>query len=463
MSKNNPKKQTTTDSFLNFIAKQKDQEEVIEDRSKKDEVKTNQVNIMQTVTKGVNIINTMMDKVLSSNRSIRWFTLALTIVLVFVINGGSVNNILSTPTSGDLISDVDIEVSGLSQDHVLTGLPDSVDLMLVGSSLDIYRAKGSSDYRVYIDVATLSEGEHVVEFKTENFPNDLKIGVIPETATIRIDSKVTQSFPLTHEFINDENIDSKYSFEINEMEINTVDIRGGEQQIESIEKVVAQIDLSQMNEEKTQDALIVALDKDGNQVDVDITPETVAVSYLSSTYSKNVTIIPKLIGKLEAGLAVKSVSLNHNQVRIYGDESLLENIFEIEAEINVEDLKKDIFMDNISFVDIDGVYKFEKIQLNGDVLVEEAQKTTLKEEIITIEGNSHEYKVEYLKNNGKIDVQVEGAKSIVELLNNDDIQLSVNISDLQPGKHELPIILKKTSPYINVALETEVIEITILE
>ena len=71
----------------------------------------------------------------------------MAIVLLFTING-SVTSIFSKLNGGDYIYDVKIDVQGLQDDFDVVGLPETVNVALVGPSIDIYSAKIAKNYKI---------------------------------------------------------------------------------------------------------------------------------------------------------------------------------------------------------------------------------------------------------------------------------------------------------------------------
>ena len=159
--KNPIKKDSTTDFFLNFITRQKSEQ--------KDEEKTTTSKVVDDTVKVrdkafelfyhmINSLNIFLDRMLQSNLSMKVLSFVMAVVLLFTITGG-IDNIFSTPNGGDYLYDVKIDTEGLQSDYDVVGLPETVNVALVGPSLDIYSTKISKKYKVVADFSTLGEGE----------------------------------------------------------------------------------------------------------------------------------------------------------------------------------------------------------------------------------------------------------------------------------------------------------------
>ena len=155
--KNPIKKDSTTDFFLNFITRQKSEQ--------KDEEKTTTSKVVDDTVKVrdkafelfyhmINSLNIFLDRMLQSNLSMKVLSFVMAVVLLFTITGG-IDNIFSTPNGGDYLYDVKIDTEGLQSDYDVVGLPETVNVALVGPSLDIYSTKISKKYKVVADFSTL--------------------------------------------------------------------------------------------------------------------------------------------------------------------------------------------------------------------------------------------------------------------------------------------------------------------
>lgn len=337
------KKDTTTDFFLNFINRQKSENKKSEKQSS---IKPNEelLNVknksFEFIYKAVNSLNLFLDRMLQSNLSMKILSFIIAIVLLFTING-NINNIFSTPNGGDYIYDVKISVRGLQDDYDVVGLPETVNVALVGPSLDIYTAKISKNYKIIADFSSLGEGDHTIELKSEGFPTNLQVMIVPQTVNVKITQKYTETFELGYDFINEDKIDSKYSVSVESMEHQQVEIRGSQDIIGKINTVKANIDLSGINKSFEQDAKIYAYDRSGKKLDVEIIPDSVHVQCDVSSYSKEVSIVPEYVGRFENGYGLKEITLSKDKVRIYGKEELLNSINSVYVMIDISGLSGD--------------------------------------------------------------------------------------------------------------------------
>ena len=445
MPKKDSHKDSTTDFFLKFITRQKEE--------KKDtKVSTTTTRVEESLgatekaytlfIKAVNLINSTLDKMLSSTTLVKLFSLALTVVLVFVINGGSMNSILSSPSSGDFLTEVPIQVEGLTDDFDISGIPDSVNVMMAGSSLDIYTVKASKKYEVYLDVTALGEGEHTVEFKTRNFPKELKVAVQPGSAVIRLSAKTTSTFKLGYRFINMDKMDSAFSVAVNKLEHEQVEVRGSQDIINKIYSVEANVDLTGVEESFTQETNVYAYDRSGAKLDVDIIPDKVDVECTVTSYSKEVAIVPVYKGKLAEGFAISKLTLSKDKTIIYGDEEILKSIDAVYVDVDVSGLNQSLIINNLTITKVKGINKMSVDKVSVDLEIDTLIKKTITNIPIVVNNNTNNYNVTYKDNQNLVAIEVAGAKNIIDKLTLDNIKASIDIKDLSIGSHTVTITVK---------------------
>lgn len=448
MSKKDPNKTSTTDIFLNFISRQKEDEK---ETNSQDDPNLFINGAFKHGLQAINFINGMLDKMLSTKTAIRVLSFVITILIVFMLNGGSVDNVFSTPTSGDVISDVPVEVTGLSKDYVISGLVDHVEVMVIGSSLDIYALKAMNDYYVYIDATNLGEGEQTVELKTANFSDSLTVVVVPSSIVVKIESKVTQTFPLSYRFINEDDLQVDESVALTAIDLETIEVRGSQEDIDSIVSVEANIDVSNASSEFNQEASIVAYDGNGDIVEVEFGSDTVYVECRLDTYSKVVPLVVRVQGTVAENMAVEDIVLSQTEVTLYGSESLLEDVTSAYVYVDVSDLEEDTTRTAVSIRAIEGVNKMSIASVDAIVTIGELETGSLKDVDVSVLNLAEGYT---LTGDLTVDVSFSGASSVVSSLEASNLQLSIDVSDLTTGEHEVTLKLESSETYVTFTTVT---------
>lgn len=458
------KKDTTTDFFLNFINRQKSENKKSD---KQPTIKPNEelLNVkdksFEFVYKSVNSLNLFLDRMLQSNLSMKILSFIIAIVLLFTING-NINNIFSTPNGGDYIYDVKISVRGLQDDYDVVGLPETVDVALVGPSIDIYTAKLSKNYKIIADFSSLGEGDHTIELKSEGFPTNLQVMIVPQTVSVKITQKYTETFELGYDFINEDKMNNKYSVSVESMEHQQVEIRGSQDVIGKINSVKANIDLSEINESFEQDAKIYAYDRSGKKLDVEIIPDSVHVQCDVSSYSKEVPIVPKYVGQFESGYGLKEVTLSKDKVRIYGKEELLNSVNSVNVIIDISGLSGDKTYEKLPITEMEKINKLSFDTVDVSVKVSPAVKKIITDIPINIINNTHDYRVVFANEVDKVSIEVEGVEELLNNVSANDFNATINIENLKSGTNTVKVDLNTNKSYLSYKLlSPEKIKITL--
>ena len=458
------KKDTTTDFFLNFINRQKSENKKSEKQSS---IKPNEelLNVknksFEFIYKALNSLNLFLDRMLQSNLSMKILSFIIAIVLLFTING-NINNIFSTPNGGDYIYDVKISVRGLQDDYDVVGLPETVNVALVGPSLDIYSAKIAKNYKIIADFSSLGEGDHTIELKSEGFPTNLQVMIVPQTVSVKITQKYTETFELGYDFINEDKMDSKYSVSVESMEHQQVEIRGSQDVIGKINTVKANIDLSGINKSFEQDAKIYAYDRSGKKLDVEIIPDSVHVQCDVSSYSKEVSIVPEYVGQFESGYGLKEVTLSRDKVRIYGKEELLNSINSVYVMIDISGLSGDKTYEKLQIAGIEKINKLSFDTVDASLKVSPAVKKTITDIPINVINNNHDYQVVFANESDKVSIEVEGVEELLNNVSANDFNATIDIENLKSGINTVKVDLSTSKSYLNYRLlSPEKIRITL--
>ena len=187
---NKPLKDTTTDFFLKIVEKEKAQS--TKESTSKDVVNEKKVKAIDTGARFYNYMNQILDKILSSKVSIMILSFMMAAILFYSVSG---KDILTSPTSGATLENVPVNVENLDDSLEASGIPDSVSVVLVGPSLDIYKTNFSIVNLSFMEciqlVRHMSNVEHVV---LNGFTNgqSLKLGEERLSVIERLPSEIVK-------------------------------------------------------------------------------------------------------------------------------------------------------------------------------------------------------------------------------------------------------------------------------
>ncbi|MEG0276151.1 MAG: CdaR family protein [Coprobacillus sp.] len=439
---------STTEFFLKVVQKEKDQ--TSKESNTMDTLSSKRTKTLKKFGNFYNYINQILDKILASKLSVMILSLLMAGVLFWSITGG---DFLVGPTSGDILKDVTVNVEGLDDSLELTGVPEKVNVALIGPSLDIYTTKLTKNYEVYLDLKDFEKGEYTVNLKGRNFPNTLQVMVIPESLKIKLAPKVTAKFDLGYRFTNEDKLDSKYSVSVEEMAVSNVTVRAGQETLQKIAKVEACIDVSEKNDGFEQDAKIKAFDKNGRELNVEIAPTTVHVKCQVTSYNKVVDVKANFVGEIPQGYQIANYSLSQKQVTIYGLEEKIKDITEVRVDVDVNDLKATSTMSGLTIKKDVGINKLSTDTVDVNVEIEKVITKKFEKIPITVLNNSKNYNVSFAGEGSFATVAITGSESKLATFTADNIQATVDIDGLRVGTRKVNV---------NVATDDEKLKIELL-
>lgn len=282
-----------------------------------------------------------MDKLFDSYWSLRIIAFVLALALFFYvkieIDSGRETN---PSTDAVVLYNVPLEVYYDDETLLVTGLPETVDVAISGSTQLIVQTKTTKDYKVFVDLNSLMIGEHHVPIQYEGFSDKLNVSIEPSSVSIVIEERVTKEFKVDPEMSN-RLLEEDYVVKDMTATPATVKVTGAKSIMESISYVKATVAGEQgISESFEQNANVKVLNADLNRLDVIVQPEKVKVNVEIEQYSREIPITIKQTGQLKEGISLDKVYAEPSKVKVYGKKALIDELKEIVVEFDVSDLKK---------------------------------------------------------------------------------------------------------------------------
>ena len=217
-------------------------------------------------------------------------------------------------------------------------------------------------------------------------------------------------------------------------------VTGGKDVISQVSLVKAVIEVeAPVNETIKQKAFVTVLDKNLNKLDVLVDPGEVHVTIPIIPPSKTVPVEVKIEGELPEGIILQAINTNIQEVEIYGKKNVLEEISEIEIPVDIRDIEESTVL-SVPIPLPRGVTAISHETIDVEIVVARGMTRTLEGIPIQIiglkEGNTVEIKD---PENGEVDLTISGISETIESLNSTNFTLTVDITNLTPGEHELEI------------------------
>lgn len=434
-----------------------------------------------------------MDKYIDKLIDTRWFmkVVALLIALllfdsVYDTNSDRTNINVPGDEGSTIIENIPVKAYYDTDNLVVSGLPETVAVTLDGPKSHLENAKAQRNFEVYVDLSDAEIGRQEVEVGIRDLSDKLEYIIDPSTVDVTVDEKVTEEFHVEAEF-NNSLLEQGYTAEAALAEPNTVKITGAKNVIESIAYVKATVNAKgPITESFTETAAINVLDRNMNKLDVEVDPGEVDVSVDVKRLSKTVPIDIVEKGSLPAGVELDSLKLSQTEATIYAPENVLSDVKTVRVEVDLSEIDQDqefklpvIISDGVTGVDP------KEVTVNANVTVtepeeadnnggeeEEVQEQSTEEQTvnrtysgvpITITGLDDQYEMTFQSpNEGETSLAVAGNEEAMGRLSKDDFTLSIDVSDLEPGEHEVPIQLDAPSG-VEAQLDSEAATVNITE
>ena len=354
--------------------------------------------------------------------------------------------------SAEVLKEQKINVKCNEEQYVVEGLPQTVDVTLIGSKADLYIAKQSSNSGVTVDLTGLTPGTHKVNIEYEQGLSGIEYSVNPSIATVIIYKKVSDTRPLTYDLVNSEKIDSTLVVNSVKLDVDEVTIRGAEYKIDQVTTVKALIDLEQLSAKETGTQTInnidlKAYDVKGNIVDVEFVPLKVNAEIDLASPSKVVPLNFVSEGTLSTGKAIENYSFSQNEVTIYGDSETLNGISGIDVNVDVSDIKEDSSF-KVEIKKPAGIKSISTNYITVSLQITDSSTEPIKFDIPLTGMNVGEGLIAQPLDdeNGFIMVEVQGASSVLTSIDKSDIIAYVDLEGLTEGTYTKEIIVKGSNP-----------------
>ncbi|WP_153723084.1 CdaR family protein [Sporosarcina cascadiensis] len=281
-----------------------------------------------------------MDKFIDSPWFLRLIALFLAVILFFSVQAEDQSNRNTANDVFALIQDVPVEVYYDTENLVVTGVPEMVNMTIEGPANIVQTTKVLKDFTLKLDLQDLTLGEHTVRIQAENLSDKLDVRIEPPNVHVNIEEKVTQSFRIDPE-MNTRLLAEGYEVKSMDVQPGSINVTGAKSIVEAISFVkVSVTGDDKINKSFEQKARVRVLDRDLNKLSVSLEPEEVTVKVDVKEYSRDVPL--KLIrkGKPAGDLTVESVTLEEQSVRVYGPKSAVDAVKEIPAEVDLSKVSK---------------------------------------------------------------------------------------------------------------------------
>ena len=402
------------------------------------------------------------EKIITHRQSLVVISLLFALIAFYFIDQKHVSLIDS---SAEILYGQPVIVDYNDAKYVVEGIPETADITLVGRKWDVYLAKQYPIDGVTLDLNGLGVGTHNVSFKYEQAVSSVKYKVDPSTVNITIYDKISEPRELSVDIIHKDKLDSKLNIDSIVLDRDSITIKGAKHQLAEVAIIKAMIDIDKLTSTKIgsmnlSEVPLIAYDKDGNKVNIEIVPSTVEATVKITSPSKEVPIKLIASGELD-GKAIKELTTPTPTVTIYGSDTALDAIEYLPVTVDVSGVSDDKEY-NINLIKPSGVREISIRNIAVKLTVDEIVSKDIADIKIDPINIGEGLKAIAMSEESSVAIViVNGSKDVIDSLNVDSIKAYIDLSGLGVGEHEVDVKVEGTDTKLTYATRVKKVKIKI--
>lgn len=309
-------------------------------------------------------------------------------------------------------------------------------------------------FSAYLDLKGLEAGSYNLEVKVTSEESDVQIvEKIPKRVSVRLEETLTETFPINGDVVGEAGED--YLALTPELSVTEAIVIGPESRVANIDQLVARVKLNGETEAIVQNAEVIALDINGEEIsDLEIDPRVVEarVSFEKETSEGSVEIDAQIIGTPKDGYAEDGVTVSPTTVSVEGRAEDLTNISYIQTEpVDITGVDSDVVR-NVGLVVPDGV-KVSVSEVTVTVIISETESTKNFDIDVRGENLGSDLSLATLKPN-KAAISAKGSPDVLNDINYTAFGLKVNLTGKKAGTYDIPLSPSMVSTPDGVTVES---------
>ena len=403
------------------------------------------------------------EKFLSKSNNLLFISLALAVITFIVIDQ---KIIYYSESSAEVLTNQPVKAVYNEEAYVIEGLPETVDITLIGNKANLYIAKQSRTNDVTVDLTELKAGTHKVEFKYNQGVTSVDYKVNPSYATVIIYNKVSLATTMSVDVLNKDKLNSKLIIDNIGVDDDSVVIKGAEKQIKKVASVKALVDVNNLSSQDIgknvlKDVPLKAYDQDGNVVDVELVPSKVDVNVVISSPSKELPIKIIPVGNVAFGKAISSIKTSESKVTVYGLSDSLDGLNYIPVEVDVNNLSENTQY-KLEIPKPVGVKSMSVNNITVDISLDSVSDKDISNVGIETKNLASDLKASAVSSSDSaIDVNIKGVSSVINSITADNITAYVDLSGYGEGEHEVEVTVEGSDVRVQYIAKTKKVKIRI--
>ena len=389
--------------------------------------------------------NGKLEKILNRPIVLLYVSLICAITVFYLIDSKVISLV---DNEAEVITGQPVTIIYNEENYVVEGVPETVDITLIGSKSNLYLAKQIGDHEVVLDLTDYEPGNYKVKLKYNHSMNNVSYKLDPGTISIKISEKESEVFNLSYDLVNENKLDKKLNIGSVTLDKNEVIVKGSRETLDTISNVKALVDveaagLTNKGEYEVDSIKLVAYDHNGNKINnVEIVPNNISAKVKVDSYSVELPVKVVTSGNITTGYALNSINSSVTKVTVYGDQEVLDTLSSIEAPIDVTGLSTDKTFNGVTLTKPAGVRYMSDTTTSVTVTLDQEASKEFTGIVIESKNVAEGYTVSALTENDRtITVIAKGVNSALESLEASKIKAYIDLSGYTAGTYEVEVKL----------------------
>lgn len=402
-----------------------------------------------------------MDKWLGKPNVVKIVALVLGILLWVIVNleEGTAPGATPLGEREEKIYNVSITPKYDESKYYIQSIEPSEVMVSLRGKESALRKVTSGSYKVELDLTSVGKGEFILPLQPIDFPSAVKVEIVPQSVKVVLEERERKEMPVIIQLMGNPAEDFKAGQPI--INPSRVHITMPSSRLGDVASVRADVSIEGARTSVVRKVKLIAYDQDGHEIDATITPAVVDVEIPITSPFKAVPLQLKIINEPPEGFSIAALEQSIYQVTAYGKQEILDQLEFYEGpvlDLSGLNESKEISLD---IALMPSIMKVEPAKVEVLVTIVPSVTKQLDQIPITLIGHNEGFDTEIMvPGSGRIDLKLEGAPSLIEQVNAQDIQVFVDVSNLPPGEHivkmnvNLPTFIKNAQQsYIWATIE----------
>ena len=406
-----------------------------------------------------------IEKILNMPNVLFFFSLICAFGLVLLVD----NQVISFKTSeAELLTDQPVEVIYNKEAYVVEGVPETVDITLIGSKSALYLATHSSNNKVTLDLSGYGVGTQKAKLKYNSASASISYKLDPSSVTVKISPKLSEERNLGYDLLNEQSLDQRLSISKVSLNTTSVVVKSSREILDKVSVVKALVDVKDLGvttagEYQIEGVKLVAYDSNGDKINnVEVVPSSVVATVTLDSYSATKPVKVVTTGKMQSGYAIESLTSSVANVTVYGSQSVVDSLDYVEAVVDVNKLDKDVSNKAYDLTVPSGIRYMSNTTTQVSIKVGTETQMTLTGIAVKYQNLGSDFTVQAVNSESQaIDVIVKGTENVLRSITAEDIRVFVDLSGLGQGTQKVTVQVTTSDTRITVQPGTTEVEVKI--